>query len=53
MEENWEALFNTISLFREVGMEVAQGLDFVYPYDLDQKVSAFAKEMRNMKYAGS
>jgi aminoglycoside 6-adenylyltransferase len=44
---NWEALFSMMSLFRDVGVEVAKGLGYVYPYDLDQKVTTFVREMIN------
>ena len=47
ISENWDALFGTISLFREVGMEVATGLGFVYPVDLDHRVTTFAQKMRD------
>jgi len=37
-EENWEALFSTIALFRNVAVEVANQLGFSYPYSLDERV---------------
>jgi aminoglycoside 6-adenylyltransferase len=46
MDENWEALFVTMRLFRDVGVEVANALGFIYPYDLDQRVTVFAQKMR-------
>jgi aminoglycoside 6-adenylyltransferase len=45
--ENWDALFATLHLFQEVGMDVAKALGFVYPIDLDQRVTTFAQNMRN------
>ena len=48
-QENWEALFRTISLFREVAMEVGAGLGYEYPLELDQRVTAFVHRMQNMK----
>lgn len=48
INDNWEALFGTMSLFREVGIDVAEGLGFVYSYDLDEKVTAFVQEMRRI-----
>jgi aminoglycoside 6-adenylyltransferase len=47
INENWDALFSTISLFRDVGIDVAKSLGYVYPYDLDQKVTTFVQEMRS------
>jgi len=46
MEENWEALFRTMALFRQVAIEVGQGLGYTYPLDLDQRVTAFVQNMR-------
>jgi len=48
MEENWEALFITISLFHDVGIEVAQRLGYTYPHELDQGVTAYIKKMKNI-----
>jgi len=44
---NWEALFRTMSLFRQVAMEVGEGLGYVYPHDLDQRVTAYVKDMQH------
>ncbi len=38
IEENWEALFRTLDLFRQVATEVAEGLGYTYPQELDQRV---------------
>jgi aminoglycoside 6-adenylyltransferase len=48
IKENWEALFRTIALFREVGIEVAERLGYAYPHDLDQRVTAYVQKMRNL-----
>jgi aminoglycoside 6-adenylyltransferase len=45
--ENWEALFRTMELFRQVAMEVAERLGYHYPLEFDQRVTAFVKEMQN------
>ena len=45
-EDNWEALFRTLALFRQVAMEVGEGLGYEYPLDLDRRVTAFVKEMQ-------
>ena len=44
--ENWEALFRTIALFRQVAMKVGNGLGYEYPLDLDERVTAFVKKMQ-------
>jgi aminoglycoside 6-adenylyltransferase len=44
--DNWEALFRTMTLFRQVAIEVGEGLGYSYPLDLDQRVTAFVKDMR-------
>jgi aminoglycoside 6-adenylyltransferase len=49
IQENWEALFRTISLFRQVAIEVGQSLGYEYPFALDQRVTAFAQQMQNMR----
>jgi aminoglycoside 6-adenylyltransferase len=49
VEENWGALFRTITLFRQVAMEVGAGLGYEYPLELDRRVTAFAQRMREMR----
>jgi aminoglycoside 6-adenylyltransferase len=44
--DNWEALFRTMALYRQVAMEVGKGLGYQYPLDLDQRVTNFVKEMQ-------
>lgn len=44
--ENWEALFKTITLFRQVAMEVGEALGYAYPQDLDQRVTDYVKDMQ-------
>jgi aminoglycoside 6-adenylyltransferase len=46
LADNWEALFRTMALFRQVAIEVGEGLGYAYPYDLDQRVTAYVKEMQ-------
>ena len=46
LEENWEALFATLKLFREVGEQVAVGLGYEFPTELDRKVRVFLQEYR-------
>lgn len=44
-EENWEALFKTITIFRKVAIEVADHLNYSYPYSLDQRVVKYLAPM--------
>jgi aminoglycoside 6-adenylyltransferase len=48
-EENWEALFRTVDLFRAVAVEVAAGLGFTYPHDMDRRVIAHLRRVRGMQ----
>ena len=47
ISENWEALFRTMALYRQVALEVGERLGYTYPLALDQRVNAFVKEMRS------
>jgi aminoglycoside 6-adenylyltransferase len=47
VEANWEALYQTIALFRRVANEVAAHLGYAYPHDLDQRVTALAQKMQS------
>jgi aminoglycoside 6-adenylyltransferase len=46
LQDNWNALFSTISLFREIAQEVAGLLGFHYPDELDKKVVAYLQNVR-------
>jgi aminoglycoside 6-adenylyltransferase len=50
MAENWAALFRTIELFRQVAIEVAAHLGYVYPHDLDQGVTAYINRMQSLDH---
>jgi aminoglycoside 6-adenylyltransferase len=41
LDENWEALFKTLNLFRDVGEQVAAGLGFEFPHELDRRMRIF------------
>jgi aminoglycoside 6-adenylyltransferase len=45
IEENWQALLNTIAIFRRVAVEVADHLGYEYPYDLDQRITAYLQKV--------
>ena len=47
-EENWDALFKTIELFRRVAIEVADHLGYAYPYDLDRRVVAYLHKVKRL-----
>ena len=49
IEENWDALFRTLALFRQVAVEVAEQLVYAYPYDVDRRVVAYAQKVRGME----
>jgi aminoglycoside 6-adenylyltransferase len=46
-EENWQALFRTIALFRKVASEVADSLGYRYPHDLDRRVTGYLRRVKN------
>jgi aminoglycoside 6-adenylyltransferase len=49
IEENWEALFRTLALFRQVAVGVAEQLGYVYPDEMDRRVVAYAREVKDAK----
>jgi len=46
-EENWEALCQTITLFRKVAIEVADQLGFSYPYNLNERVVLYLNTIKD------
>jgi aminoglycoside 6-adenylyltransferase len=48
-EDNWVALKNTMLLFRRVAIEVGEHLGYSYPYDLDQRVTAYVEHIRQLR----
>jgi len=49
--DNWESLFRTMALYGQVAREVGEGLGYDYPLDLDERVTAFVKEMQQQKFS--
>lgn len=47
-EENWEAMFRTIDLFRQVAMEVGDRLGYAYPHDLDRRTVAYLQRVKDL-----
>ena len=48
IEGNWDALFRTLALFRQVAVEVAEQLGYAYPYEMDRLVVAYAREVKGV-----
>lgn len=46
IDSNWQAMFTTIELFREVALEVAERLGLVYPYMLDRQMSDYLNSVK-------
>ncbi|HLE92130.1 MAG TPA: aminoglycoside 6-adenylyltransferase, partial [Anaerolineales bacterium] len=44
--ENWDVLFRTMALFRQVAIEVGEALGHTYPLDLDQRVTTYVQDLR-------
>jgi aminoglycoside 6-adenylyltransferase len=48
LEENWTALFRTTALMRRVAQEVGHALGYVYPQQVDDRVSAYLSAVREL-----
>jgi aminoglycoside 6-adenylyltransferase len=48
LEENWEAMFRTTDLFRQVAIQVADHLGYEYPYDLDRRAVRYLRKVKNL-----
>lgn len=49
IEENWDALFKTIELFRKIATKVGNDLGYEYPCELDAKVTDYLIKIKNLK----
>jgi len=49
LNENWDALFKTTGLFRRVAIEVGNALGYSYPYDLDDRVTRYLQDIRDLE----
>lgn len=47
-EDNWQALFATLELFRTVGRTLAPALDFEYPAETDDAVTAYIQQIKRL-----
>ena len=48
VEENWQALFRTIELFRKVAIEVSDHLGYTYPNELHDRVQKYLLRVRRL-----
>jgi aminoglycoside 6-adenylyltransferase len=48
LDENWDALFRTTTLFRKVATEVGEALGYTYPQDVDEGISAHLEAVRKL-----
>jgi aminoglycoside 6-adenylyltransferase len=49
IEENWDALFKTMALFRKIATKVANDLGYEYPCELDTKVTNYLIKIKNLE----
>lgn len=49
IEENWEATFKTIEVFRRLAAEVGDHLGYEYPADIDRRVTSYLTNIRDLK----
>lgn len=48
IEENWNALFAYAAVVRELGMAIAEKLNYTYPQELDEKITAYIHKIRHL-----
>lgn len=48
IDENWDALFATAELFRRVAIDVGRELGYEYPHDVDARVTAQLRAVREL-----
>jgi aminoglycoside 6-adenylyltransferase len=47
-QENWDALFKTIDLYRRVAIEVGQHLGYGYPHEMDRRSVEYLRKVQNL-----
>ncbi len=47
--ENWEALTNTMALFKQVATQVGEHLGYAYPHELHQRVSDYVEHIKQLE----
>jgi aminoglycoside 6-adenylyltransferase len=45
-EQNWDALFRTIAIFRRIARQVGQALGYAYAEEMDRRVTAYLHWVR-------
>jgi aminoglycoside 6-adenylyltransferase len=48
IEENWDALFGTLALVRQVAVEIGDSLELEYPHSLDCRVTTYLRRVRSL-----
>jgi aminoglycoside 6-adenylyltransferase len=48
LEANWDALFKSIALFRQVAVEVGERLGYAYPHDLDRRMVDYLHRVKDL-----
>ncbi len=48
-EENWNALFETVELFRRVAVTVGKALGYTYPYEMDRRMMVYLHEVETLE----
>lgn len=49
LADNWEALAHTLTLFRQVAVEVGEHLGYAYPHDLHERVTAYVEHIKQLE----
>ncbi len=49
LEENWNALFSTIFLFRKLAVDVGERLGCAYPHELDRRMLEYLRGIQTLK----
>ncbi len=52
-EENWDALFKTIDLYRRVAIEVGRHLGYSYPHEMDRRAVDYLRKVQNLDQEAS
>ena len=53
IEENWQAFFRAVTLFRKLAISVGSKLGYSYPMNLDREMTAYYTRIRNTKREGN
>jgi aminoglycoside 6-adenylyltransferase len=49
VQDNWKALFNLTDLFHDWATALARDLDYVYPQQLDERMSSYLRNIYHLK----